>query len=233
MDQIRSGNFIRDMRIKKNLTQKDLADKMGITAKAISRWETGRGFPDVSLLEQLADELNVTPKEILKGEEITITNSNIFDEKESHISRRKISRITSKKIFIVDSIILMILFVTYFINNFHGYDNTYFELLTNNFSLKPFVNIIASIQTNNYYIFGKNLFICFILGTLLGYFIFYLNRNNSMKAILYVIISNLIIEFIKWIVVLGTFDINDIILRIIFGLIIIKYLFANLYIERR
>ena len=107
MDQIRSGNFIRDMRIKKNLTQKDLADKMGITAKAISRWETGRGFPDVSLLEQLADELNVTPKEILKGEEITITNSNIFDEKESHISRRKISRITSKKIFIVDSIIHM------------------------------------------------------------------------------------------------------------------------------
>ena len=53
-----------------------------------------------------------------------------------------------------------------------------------------------------------------------------------MKAILYIIISNLIIEFIKWIAVLGTFDINDIILRIIFELIIIKYLFSNLYIER-
>ena len=51
MDQIRSGNFIRDMRIKKNLTQKDLADKMGITVKSISRLETERGFPDVSLLE--------------------------------------------------------------------------------------------------------------------------------------------------------------------------------------
>ena len=62
MDSVKTGNFIKQLRNQQNLTQKQLADKLGCTDKAVSRWETGKGFPDVSYLLDLA--------EILIGEKI-------------------------------------------------------------------------------------------------------------------------------------------------------------------
>ena len=50
MNQIKIGKFIAELRKEKKLTQKDLADKLGVTDKAISKWENGRGMPDVSYL---------------------------------------------------------------------------------------------------------------------------------------------------------------------------------------
>ena len=60
MDLNKTGLFISAMRKQKDMTQKDLADKIGITDKAVSRWETGKGFPDVSLLTPLAEALGVS-----------------------------------------------------------------------------------------------------------------------------------------------------------------------------
>lgn len=68
------GEFIKEQRISKELTQKELADKIGVTDKAISRWETGRGMPDVTLLVSLADELDVSVNELLIGEKIKEEN---------------------------------------------------------------------------------------------------------------------------------------------------------------
>ena len=58
MDLNKTGLFIAYRRKQKGLTQKDLSEKIGVTDKAVSRWETGRGFPDVSLLEALAEVLD-------------------------------------------------------------------------------------------------------------------------------------------------------------------------------
>lgn len=71
MNSIDCGKFIADLRKKKKLTQSELADLLRVTNKAISRWETGEGFPDVTLIPQLAKILNVTTDELLEGKRRT------------------------------------------------------------------------------------------------------------------------------------------------------------------
>jgi len=68
MDQIKIGKFIAECRKKQNLTQSQLAEKLGITDRAISKWENGRGVPDVTLLIPLSTELDVSLLELLTGE---------------------------------------------------------------------------------------------------------------------------------------------------------------------
>lgn len=70
MDSKIIGEFIKTQRTLKNLTQKQLAEKLGVTDKAVSRWETGKGIPDVSLLIPLSNALGVSVNEILLGEKI-------------------------------------------------------------------------------------------------------------------------------------------------------------------
>ena len=70
MDQIKIGEFITKLRKEKNMTQKELAEKLNITDRAISNWENGRRMPDVSLLKPLCESLNITVNELLSGERI-------------------------------------------------------------------------------------------------------------------------------------------------------------------
>jgi transcriptional regulator with XRE-family HTH domain len=72
MDLVKTGLFISALRKEKGMTQKDLAEKIGVTDKAVSRWETGKGFPDVSLLTALAEMLGISVSEIVMGERIEI-----------------------------------------------------------------------------------------------------------------------------------------------------------------
>jgi len=81
----RIGKFIAEKRKEKGLTQKQLALKLGVTDKAVSKWERGLGCPDVSILEILASELGVSILEILKGriienEVISVTEMNDYVE---------------------------------------------------------------------------------------------------------------------------------------------------------
>ncbi len=69
MDNAKSGRFIAKKRAEKGLSQKELAEIISVTDKAVSKWETGRGFPDVSLLTPLAQALGVTVTELVNGEE--------------------------------------------------------------------------------------------------------------------------------------------------------------------
>lgn len=62
------GNLIRYLREKNGMSQSQLGTKLGVSNKAISKWENGRGYPDTLILLSLANELNVTVDEILKGE---------------------------------------------------------------------------------------------------------------------------------------------------------------------
>jgi len=63
-----TGAMIRMLREKRKLTQKQLSEKLSVSDKTVSKWETGRGLPDVSLLEPLAESLQVSVAELLRGE---------------------------------------------------------------------------------------------------------------------------------------------------------------------
>lgn len=74
MDRYVTGAVIRKLRENKNMTQEELAHKIHVSGKAVSKWETGRGFPDVSLLEPLASALGLSVIELLSGEDIRNSN---------------------------------------------------------------------------------------------------------------------------------------------------------------
>ena len=68
MDSIQFGAFVAQLRKESGLTQRELADRLHVTDKAVSKWETGKGFPDLKLLEPLAQALGVSLVELLQGE---------------------------------------------------------------------------------------------------------------------------------------------------------------------
>ena len=71
MDQKKIGKFISEKRKELKLTQAQLAEKLGVTDKTVSRWENGNYMPDLSLLQQLSKELNVSINELLSGEKVS------------------------------------------------------------------------------------------------------------------------------------------------------------------
>lgn len=79
MDIDKISNLIKTKRKEKGLTQEELAQKINVTEKAISRWETGRGTPDISLLVPLSEELGISVSEILKGKEDRKEEKNILE----------------------------------------------------------------------------------------------------------------------------------------------------------
>ena len=74
MNQYVTGTMIRRLRESKNMTQHQLAEKISVSDKAISKWETGRGYPDISLIEPLAEALGVSIIELFSGEDVANTN---------------------------------------------------------------------------------------------------------------------------------------------------------------
>ena len=76
MDQIKIGRFIADCRKKQNLTQMQLAEKLSITDRAVSKWETGKGMPDSSVMLELCGILRITVNDLLSGEVVTVENYN-------------------------------------------------------------------------------------------------------------------------------------------------------------
>lgn len=92
MNQEKIGKFIAQCRKEKNMTQQRLADILGVSDKAVSKWENGRGMPDISVLEPLSKHLGVSLNELIKGERIGLdkiveaTDENL---KESLLVNRK------------------------------------------------------------------------------------------------------------------------------------------------
>ena len=74
MNQYVTGAMIKRLRENKRLTQRQLAERVNVSEKAVSRWETGRGYPDITLLEPLAAALGVSVIELLSGEDVVNTN---------------------------------------------------------------------------------------------------------------------------------------------------------------
>ena len=109
MDQIKIGQFISQMRKEKGLTQRQLADELLISDRTVSKWETGKGMPDVSLMMPLCEILGINVNELLSGEKLSDEEYrqkaeenivNILGEKKTNIKRL----LTSGTIFIVSGI---------------------------------------------------------------------------------------------------------------------------------
>lgn len=76
MDQLKIGKFIAECRKKKNLTQMQLAEKLNITDRAVSKWENGRSMPDSAIMLELCSLLDITVNDLLSGEVIKVENYN-------------------------------------------------------------------------------------------------------------------------------------------------------------
>ena len=75
MNQYITGAVIKELREKNKMTQSQLADKLGVSDKTISKWETGKGYPDITLLEPIAEAFSVSVAELISGN--TVYNSNV------------------------------------------------------------------------------------------------------------------------------------------------------------
>ena len=122
MNQERIGRFIAELRKEKKLTQIDLANKLGITDRAISKWENGRGLPDLSLLTPLCETLGVSINELLSGSRL---DKKDYQEKlEENIintidyTDKKIKK--TKKFFVIVLSVIVIMFIVLFM--FYGID---------------------------------------------------------------------------------------------------------------
>lgn len=80
MNQISIGSFITKKRKEKNMTQETLAERIGVSNKTISKWETGKCMPDYSVIESLCKELDITVAELLDGEEKANNSIRVYDD---------------------------------------------------------------------------------------------------------------------------------------------------------
>ena len=109
MDQIKIGKFIAERRKSKNLTQFQLAEKLNITDRAISKWENGRSMPDSSIMLDLCKELEISVNELLSGEMIDMKD---YDKKaEENLYNLNKSNEHKKKVLIRCGIIMVLLII--------------------------------------------------------------------------------------------------------------------------
>lgn len=151
MDKDKIAKFIKEQRNKKGITQSELADKLFITEKAISRWETARGTPDISLLLPLAKELDVSVSDILNGEKSNTTNENINDLIEYIELNKKGKYNFPFKISIICYIISILIFLIYLKLDYNSHiELNYFVRLLFIIISSLFVIIGNYIFSNNY-----------------------------------------------------------------------------------
>ena len=74
MNQYVTGAAIRELRLQKNMTQLQLAEKLNVSDKAVSKWETGKGYPDITLLESIADAFGISVTELISGNRVSNRN---------------------------------------------------------------------------------------------------------------------------------------------------------------
>ena len=121
MDQIKIGKFIAECRKKNNLTQMQLAEKLNITDRAISKWENGKAMPDSSIMLDLCNELKISVNELLSGEMIEMNNYN--EKAEQNLLEMKRQKEETDKRLLAMEIVLgllssVLLFVLVFVASF-------------------------------------------------------------------------------------------------------------------
>lgn len=113
MDQIKIGKFIAECRKKNNLTQMQLAEKLNITDRAISKWENGKGMPDSSIMLDLCNELKISVNELLSGEVLEMSNYNEKVEK-NLLEMVKQKEESDKRLLTMEIVIGLLISIVFF-----------------------------------------------------------------------------------------------------------------------
>lgn len=160
MDQVKIGKFIAECRKNKKLTQMQLAEKLNITDRAISKWETGKGMPDSSIMLELCNELDISVNELLSGERIEMeryhkkAEENFIELKQSSERiERKIQHILTffKVLNCVVSAGALIIFIAHLVMNYLGiehYTGKLFEILLPILIVQVFIYSIIAFMIN-------------------------------------------------------------------------------------
>lgn len=113
MDLLLIGKFIAEERKRKGYTQRQLSEKLGISDKTISKWECGNGFPEISLLLPLCNELDITVNELLSGQRVSEEDyQKKAEENMVNMIREKEENKTKFALTIIIGIISMVTFIT-------------------------------------------------------------------------------------------------------------------------
>ncbi len=104
MNQVKIGKFIASKRKEQGLTQLQLAEKLGITDRAVSKWETGKSLPDASLMPELCKLLKITINDLLCGEVVSVENYNEKAEK-ALLEMVKKEEMQNKKLMMYENVI--------------------------------------------------------------------------------------------------------------------------------
>lgn len=107
MDQIAIGNFITKKRKEQNLTQEQLAERLGVSNKTVSKWETAKCMPDYSIVKKLCEELNVTISELMDGEETDEKSVRAYDEEQILDLLRRTQELEKQKVMLTGVILIV------------------------------------------------------------------------------------------------------------------------------
>lgn len=117
MDQLEIGIFIAKKRKERNFTQAQLAEKLGVSNKTISKWETGKCMPDYGIIQSLCKELEITVSELIDGEETEPDSIRVYDDSQVLDLIKRIQNLENQKISLY-GIILMTMGIALFAVHF-------------------------------------------------------------------------------------------------------------------
>ncbi len=107
MDQIAIGKFIAKKRKEQNLTQEQLAERLGVSNKTISKWETAKCTPDYAVVKKLCEELKVTVSELMDGEKNDEKSIRAYDDEQILDLLRRTQELEKQKVMLTDVILIV------------------------------------------------------------------------------------------------------------------------------
>ncbi len=158
MNNKKTGLFIAELRREHSLSQKQLAERLSVTDKAVSKWETGRSAPDISLLVPLAEILGTTVTEILKGESLKQEKLNEASNEiiVKTIKKSKVKTIWAVAIVLIAVSVMLSVYPAYhFFNSVNMNDTAAIERMANDYfrTDKEDMTIIKTVKKGDYYAF--------------------------------------------------------------------------------
>jgi len=146
MNNEKIGKYIQEKRKEKGLTQEQLAEKLGISTNAVSKWERGMSMPDYSILKSLCNELKITINELLSGENLKKEQYINTAEENFIMLKKKVDKV-NRIMFITQLISVIIMIILFILNMYFNYiykgawDNTE---LKNTINIFFYISIAAS-----------------------------------------------------------------------------------------
>ncbi len=153
MDLVKIGTFLKELRKEKNITQEELADKMGVSRRTVSRWETGSNMPDMDILIDISDFYEVDLREILDGERKDSQMDKEMKEtvlKVAEFSNEEKANILKNMhvLFVAAMVFLILLIATQFIDGLNDHLRNFLTGMSMGIGLG--MTIVGAILTSKY-----------------------------------------------------------------------------------